>query len=226
MTSELLLLAARTYVAAREPASAERVLRRAIEAEPALLPAYAMLGQVYLSQGHLSEALEEFDALAKRHSKPVSALTMAGMILQAQGNLPEARRRFERVIALDSRAAVAANNLAWMYAESGERLEEALRLARSAAEVLPDSPEVLDTLGWVYYRTDVPALAVQALTLCVQKAPRNASCHYHLGLAHAKAGDAVSGRSALVRALALDRDATWANDARRAIARLDESPSQ
>lgn len=226
VTPGLLLLAARTYASASDMESAERVLRRAIDTDPTLLPAYSMLGQIYLSQKKLDQAKQEFDKLAQRESNPVGALTMSGMIWQAQGNVPEARLRFERAVAHDSRAAVAANNLAWMYAESGERLEDALRFARGAADALPNAPEVLDTLGWVYYKSDLPGLAVAPLVRAVERAPKNAEYRYHLGLAYIKSGDAVRGRESLVRALALDRDAHWASDARRAIATLDERTSQ
>jgi hypothetical protein len=49
--------------------------------------------------------------------KPIAALTMAGMIEQMQSQLPEAEQAFQRVLRLDPRAGVAANNLAWIYAE-------------------------------------------------------------------------------------------------------------
>jgi cellulose synthase operon protein C len=226
VTSGLLLLAARTYGSANDLTSAERVLRRAIDADPTLLPAYSMLGQIYLSQGKLDEARQEFDNLAKRHSNPVGALTMAGMILQAQQNAPEARLRFERAVALDPNAAVAANNLAWIYAESGQKLEDALRFARAAAEALPNAPEVLDTLGWVYYKSDMPGLAIAPLIRSIEKAPKNADYRYHLALAYAKSGDQVRGREAFTQALALAPTARWANDARRALATLGEKGSR
>src|SRR6185436_829872 len=79
---ELLLLAARTYGSAGDLDGAEKLLRRAIETDASLLPAYALLGQLYLSQRKIDQALKEFDALAQRQSNPVPALTMAGVILQ------------------------------------------------------------------------------------------------------------------------------------------------
>lgn len=223
VTTGLLLLAARTYGSVNELESAERVLRRAINVDPTLLSAYSMLGQIYLGWQKLDEARLEFDNLAKRQSNPVGALTMSGMILQAQGNHAEARLRFEGAMAADPRAAVAANNLAWLYAESGEKLGDALRFARTAAAVLPESPEVLDTLGWVYYKSEMPALAIPPLMRCVEMLPGNAEYRYHLGLAYLKAGDEVHGRESLARALALSRDAAWADEARRAIGTIDQS---
>ena len=58
---------------------------------------------------------------------------MVGMIQEARGDHDGARAQYERVLALDPHAGVAANNLAWIYAESG-RLDEALKLATIAQE--------------------------------------------------------------------------------------------
>jgi Flp pilus assembly protein TadD len=147
---------------------------------------------------------------------------MSGVILQAQGNTELARQRFERAVAVDSQAAVAANNLAWIYAEEGKNLEQAVRLAVAASQALPEAPEVLDTLGWVYYKNNLPALAVPPLVRAVEKSPENPKYNYHLGLAYEKAGDVTRSRQLLTKALSLKADFSGADDAKRALARLDE----
>ena len=53
--------------------------------------AYELLGRMYLSQQRLDEALAEFDALSKRHPRPVQAHTLAGVILEAQNKPEDAR---------------------------------------------------------------------------------------------------------------------------------------
>jgi Flp pilus assembly protein TadD len=151
---------------------------------------------------------------------------MSGMILQAQGNTAKAKQRFERAVAIDPQAAVAANNLAWIYAESSENLEQAVRLAETASQALSDAPEVLDTLGWVYYKNNQPALAVPPLVRAVQKAPDNPLYRYHLGLAYEKAGDMIQSRQSLTKALDLRSDFAGADEARRALTRVSERVSQ
>ena len=58
---ELLLLAANTYVALKDQAAAEKVLRAAIAADPSRNEPYAMLGSIYLNQQKLDEAFREFE---------------------------------------------------------------------------------------------------------------------------------------------------------------------
>jgi tetratricopeptide (TPR) repeat protein len=174
-----------------------------------------MLGQIYMSQKKLDQARAEFEALATRQAKPVGPLTMVAMIHQAQGNSSAAKKRYEEVLALDDRATVAANNLAWMHAEEGGDLELALKLAQTATSSAPDVPEVMDTLGWVYYKKGQAQLAIPVFERCVEKAPTSALYRYHLGLALLKIGDTAKGRAALQRALELNPDQTTSNEIRR-----------
>jgi Flp pilus assembly protein TadD len=183
---------------------------------------YGALGQIYAKQGRLPEALVEFEALAQRDPKPVAALTLAGIIMERQGNKAGAQQRFERVIQLDSNAPVAANNLAWLYAENGGNLDVALQLAQTAKRQLPNSPEVNDTLGFIYYKKNLPALALPPLQSSVEKDPSNAEYHYHLGLAYSRAGDKAKASESLTRALTLKPDFAGAQDARSVLASLKD----
>jgi Flp pilus assembly protein TadD len=152
--------------------------------------------------------------LAQRDPKPVAALTLVGMILDSQGNTAAAQKKFERVMQLDSEAPVAANNLAWIYAENGGNLDVALQLAQTAKRKLPELAEVNDTLGYIYYKKNLPALALPPLRASVEKDPANAGFHYHLGLAYAQAGESALARQSLTKALSLKLDEKGAQDAR------------
>jgi Tfp pilus assembly protein PilF len=179
-----------------------------------------MLGQLYVTQNRLDQAITEFEAMAKRQPRSVGAPTMVAMILQLQGKNAEAQRRYESVIQIDPRAPVAANNLAWMYAEGGGNLDVALQLAQVAKEQLPDVPEVNDTLGYVYLKKNLANLAVAPLQLATEKDPQNPTYRYRLGLAYAGMGDKTSARRELERALKTRPDFPEAADARKALAAL------
>jgi Flp pilus assembly protein TadD len=215
-----LLLAAQTYAAVGDLQKSEQALRKTIEIDAASFQAYGMLGHLYLRQGRLAEALKEFDELSRRGDRPVQAHTLAGIILTMQKSEPDARKRYEQALAIDPEAPVAANNLAWMLAETGGNLDVALQLAQTAARRLPDHPAVQDTVGWIYYKKGMASLAVPQFKKSVEKEPGNPVYHYHLGLAHAKAGDSPSARVALQQALALKPTFGGAEEARQLLASL------
>jgi predicted Zn-dependent protease len=198
---ELLMLAARVYGNQRDYAKAETALRRAIEKNPAMSQAYTMLAGILVSSGKLDAARNEFDRIAQRDPKNIAAQTMSAMILQSQNKTAEAKKRYETIVASDSAAAVAANNLAWMYAEEGDKLDEALRLAQGASARMPDSPEVQDTIGWIYLKKDLPSLAIPAFEKSVEKSPDNAVYLYHLALALDKSGNSQRAREVAQRAV-------------------------
>ncbi len=212
-TAPLLALAARTYAASGDLAAAERFLRQSIERDPMYFASYQALGQLYIVQGKLDAALAEFNAVAQRSPKSVAAWTMAGIILQTKGDIVAARGRFERVMQIDPEAAVAANNLAWIYVENEGNLDVALNLAQTAQRRLPDVAAVNDTLGFIYYKKNLASLAISALKVAAEKEPGNAQVQYHLGLAYTSAGDTARAKQSLSRALSLKLDD---DDAQRA----------
>jgi len=218
--SSVLVLAARTWASAGDHAKAEEFLRRAINADATNFDAYQQLASLYVSQKRLDAALAQYDRLAARQPGAVGPPTMAGLVLQAQGKEDEARQRYERLVEAAPRAAVASNNLAWMYASRGEQLDRALQLAQAAVAELPDHPEVNDTLGFVYLRKQLPSLAIPPLRLAVEKKPGEPMFHYHLGLAFAQTGDKVAARRSLEQALKLRPDFEGADEARRLLQTL------
>lgn len=202
----LLLLASRVFVATNDPAKAEQSLRRVIELAPADSTAYSMLGQLYISQKKLTEAQAEFDVVAKRNPRNVGARTLSAVIAQMSNSLEDAKKRYREILELDPAAVVAGNNLAWIYAEEGRDLDEALRLAQQAARQAPDNADIKDTIGWIYYRKELPLLALPLFEENVTKVPGNPTYHYHLGLAHAKNGNVEEARRAVASALKLKPD--------------------
>ena len=211
----LVILAARTYAAAGDDARAEASLKKAVENDPANLEACTLLGQLYLSQRRLDQALKEFDQLSKLQPRPAGAHTMVGIVLEAQGKPEEARKRYEAALAADPAAAVAANNLAWLTAESGGNLDVALQLAQTAKQRLPHQPQVDDTLGWIYYKRGLPKLALPPLELAVRRLPQNPVYRFHLGLAYLKCGEVEKGRASLSQALKLNPNFRGAAEARK-----------
>jgi tetratricopeptide (TPR) repeat protein len=150
---------------------------------------------------------------------------MVAMILESRGDRAGARAEYERVMAANPRSGVAANNLAWIYAEEG-KLDEALKLATIAQESMRKRPEAEDTLGWVYYKKGLAEHAVAAFERAIATSPGNPVYLYHLGLAQAKAGKVEQARAALRRALALKADFSGAAEARKALAELQQGTSE
>jgi Tfp pilus assembly protein PilF len=216
----LLILAARTYGAGGDTERMIATLRLAIQADAASTTARALLGQVFAAQGKPKEALAEFERVIERDPRSVTAQTMVGFLLESLGRKAEAEQRYRRVLELDGRSGVAANNLAWLVLDRGGNLDEALQLAQVAKEAMPEAPDVNDTLAWVYYRRDLPNMALPPMRLALERAPGNPTYHHHAGLIFLKAGDIEAARTSFEAALKLDPKFSEANETREELSRL------
>ena len=219
-SGDFLLMAGRAYATAGNLPKAEETLRQAIEAQPERLEAYGLLGSVYVAEHHLADAEDQFRRITTENPRSEAAGTMLGMILEDERKVPAAEKQYKAVLAADGQAAVAANNLAWIYVASNRNLDEALALAQTAVRRLPDEPHVNDTLGWVYYRKNEASEAVRYLEISAQKGPTDPSSFYHLGMAYFERGDLDRARKALQQALSFKVEFDGAAEARKTLAAI------
>jgi tetratricopeptide (TPR) repeat protein len=216
----LLLLAANAHASSSSFARAETLLLSVLTTDTTNLTAYSLLGRVYLAQRKLDEAKAQFTKLAERPDRRVPALTLVGIIEMLQNRPREAQQTFERVMTVDPKAGVAANNLAWLYLENGGSAVAALQLAETARTVLPNAPQVHDTLGWAHYKNGSTTQAISALRHSLDLDPKSATTVYHLALAYERSGDQREARAAMTRYLELDPSSDRSADVKRRLQSL------
>ena len=213
-------LAARAYALVGDVTRTEQALRKTLELDAGNAQAFGMLGDIFGMRGKIDEATHEFELWAEHQPKSIAAQTMVALLLEKQHKLADAKRRYERILEIDPHAAIAANNLAWLYAEAGGNLDLATDLAQRAKSQVPDQPAFNDTLGWIYYKKDLVEQAVPLFTQAIEKDGDTPLYHYHLGMAYAKQGEDSRAIASLKRALTLGAKFDEADEARRVVAEL------
>jgi tetratricopeptide (TPR) repeat protein len=68
-----------------------------------------------------------------------------------------------------------------MFADRGERLDEAVDLLQQALKIEPGNPSFLDSLGWALFKQGRLEQADAPLTEAAAKSPANSVIHDHLG---------------------------------------------
>lgn len=99
---------------------------------------------------------------------------------------------------------LAVNNLAFLVAEQGgsdKEMDEALKMAQKAVDRFPDEPNIVDTLGWIYYRRGEYEKAYGQFQKLLEKEVDNPVLNYHLGMVLYKQGRRVEAREYLEKAL-------------------------
>lgn len=218
------VLKGRVYWGAGETDRAEREFRRAVELDPGDYHAYVLLGQLMMSEHKMAEAVREADALVAANPQFPAGYLLRGMYKNASRQPQDAIDDYRKALQLfpedNAGYAAAANNLAWILAEQGEKLTEALTLAQKARQIDPQNAHYADTLGWVYYKMGNYTLAVDQFEYSVNQGQTQPQHYYRLGMAYFKKGDANHARQSLRKALELSKDFDGAAEARQTLAEL------
>ena len=103
---------------------------------------------------------------------------------------------YENSLSTDPENMTVLNNLAYIYSERfPERIDRAIELAQKAVSLSPDNPDIIDTLGWAYFRKNRFDQAIRFLDQSLALRPDSPVVLYHLGVSHLCDGDQASGQA-------------------------------
>ncbi len=160
------------------------------------------MGSVYQMKGDYRNAATFFrQAYDLTPSDITVGLSLAAALSQG-GNAGEARSVYQKILKEHPDNASALNNLAFLLADTGGDLQEALRLAKQALDKAPAEPGYSDTIGYIYLKQGLHDNAVRTFANLAKKYPKVAPFRYHLGLALYEKGDKAAAMKELQAALA------------------------
>jgi tetratricopeptide (TPR) repeat protein len=162
---------------------------------------YLRIGETYRRKGDFTSsivALQKSRAILPDNAVVLSTLAL---VLEVAGRWSEARQVYEVILKLDPANGVVLNNLAFLLAEHGGDLDDALTKAQRAKQLLPNLTEVSDTLGWIYLKKNLTDNAIDIFKDLVNKVPGQAVFRYHLGMAYSQKGDKTRALKELQDAL-------------------------
>ena len=95
--------------------------------------------------------------LIEKNPKHTPTYMLLALAYERKNQFKDAVETYRKILNYSPRFAPAANNLAWLIAEkvNGD-LDEALRFAQIAKEILPKQSSVSDTLGWIHFKRKKP----------------------------------------------------------------------
>ncbi len=196
-SSTLMEIAGRLYAEHGWYADATRCLQSSLRMDPQRKSAAAVLAQTFAAEGNLRAAAES----ATRSGGDSGAL-LAGVQAEERNDVQGAIDNYERALQEGDHTGVAANNLAWLYAQRGTNLERALALAEAARSAAPENPAVLDTVGVVRLRLRRFSDAIAVLESARQIAGSRksdpellAKINEHLAEAYLRAGKTDAAQS-------------------------------
>jgi tetratricopeptide (TPR) repeat protein len=165
---------------------------------------------VWLRLGVMQRGLHQYDAALASFQQAATAdphnsapILDEAMLLESLGKRKDAMAAYNKVLGIDPDNPLAMNNVAFLNAQDGQNLEQAKTLAEKAKQRFPNSPDISDTLGFVYYKKDLNAEALQIFKDLVASHGDNPTFHLHLAMALEKSGDKHGAREEAQKALQL-----------------------
>ena len=150
------------------------------------------------------ESIKKAQSLAPNDAG--AALQLA-MTLEAQGKAGEAKTYYETVLKIQPDNIVALNNLAFMMAEDGKDLDQALTMAQKARQSYTKNDRLVleldDTLGWIYYRKNLSDNSIRIYQDLLKKQPERPEFRYRMAMAQYQKGDKGGARTNAQDALKL-----------------------
>ena len=178
----------------------ELILKQAVKEDPEDLDVHNLLGQFYFQQRKFDKALEQFKLILEKDSKYKMAKLFIGLVYDEQGLRPQAIKVFKEILAVQPDDADALNALGYIYAESGENLDEAQSLILKALKIDAKNGAYVDSLGWVYFKKGDFKKAREKLEEAIFLT-QDPIIFDHLGDTYLKLGDKSKAKEAWQKAL-------------------------
>jgi tetratricopeptide (TPR) repeat protein len=218
-SSSLHVLLGEIYLDAGDVKHAEVAYRKALELDSEEANAQLGLAILMRDRGELEPALELLRSATERSPTGNHYFLTAG-VLEQLGRGNEAIDALRLAVKADPGHTAALNNLAWLLAEQGTHLDEALEVAERAMR-LAGTASAYDTLGWVRYKRGEYLQAERMFKQAIQR-QAHPGYFYRLGLALEQSGKTPGALEAFEKALQINSQFAQAEEARTAVARLSQ----
>jgi tetratricopeptide (TPR) repeat protein len=181
-----------------------KLLEDGVAANPGSREYLVGLADLYADQKRTDDAVRLLEQARKTFGDDETLALRVASAYESGGRLDMAEREFRRLLAEDPLNANAMNSLAYMLAERGLRLPEAIELAQRALKVEPGNPAYLDTLAWALFKSGKAADAAEPMARAAAALAGSSVIQDHHGDVLMATGKADAAVAAWERALAGD----------------------
>ena len=190
---------------------AEEYLAKATQEGDRIDKAYFVLAKVKLTFGEKDKAIELMKKAIEINGNEERYYLVLGLIYEKDGNPDQAITLYEQgcsSIKNKRKTIPLLNNSALLYLKKDDT-KKAISYASRALKLSPGDPNVLDTIGWVYFNMKEYDKAAAYLEKATENVDNFALFHYHLGLTYYNIGRLKEAENELEVALSNGKNATW-----------------
>jgi len=196
-STDLQLAYGNLNVRMRHYEKAEEIFRNLVAKAPTSVDYLKLLAETYRYSGKIDESLQTLDKVSKLVPKDAAPLLEMASIYERTGRLEKLEALYRQILTIEPDRAVALNNLAFIMADSGKDLDQALGYVQRAKQLTPNDPDVSDTLGLVYIKKGLSDEAIRIFNGLLSKQPNHVTWRYHLALAYQLSGQRLKAKQEL-----------------------------
>ena len=136
---------------------------------PHKVRAYLAQGEILASEKRYAEGMEVYSRALIQKPDDSDLLYARALMAEKVDRIDITESDLLKLLSAEPENANALNALGYTLADRTERLEEARDYIKRAAELVPDDPAILDSLGWVSYRLGNMQDALKWLSMAFAK---------------------------------------------------------
>ena len=131
--------------------------------------AYLAQGEILRSQQRYQDAFDMYSRALSHNRKDINLLYARALIAEKVDRVDVAESDLLKILSMEPKNSDALNALGYTLADKTERYQEAKEYIQKAAELVPDDPAIMDSLGWVNYRLGKLQEALKWLSMAFEK---------------------------------------------------------
>ena len=197
---------------------AVKLLRELVAVRKDSPDALISLGEILRKHERFTEAAEIYDAalarIGKIDGRHWALFYSRGISLERSKQWGRAEKDFLRALELEPEQPYVLNYLGYSWVEQGIHLDKARSMIEKAVSLRPNDGYIVDSLGWVLFRTGAYKEAAAQLERAVELRPDDVTINDHLGDALWRVGREPEARFQWQRALNLATDDKAKDDIR------------
>ncbi|MCD4755479.1 MAG: tetratricopeptide repeat protein [Deltaproteobacteria bacterium] len=193
----------KTLVLKGDLEKAAEAFSKATDLAPKWPQPYRGLGEVYLRQGKISEALAKVEELYNKSPSLAAGMNLA-VLYEYKGQYNDAIKTYRALLEKYGESPIILNNLAYLYAEHSENskdLEKARDMVAQALAQEPDNASFLDTAAWIEYKLGKFNSAWSYLQDALSKSPEMGIVQLHASIVAHKLGQTEQALDYLEKAI-------------------------
>lgn len=218
---ELHILLAKLYFVKKDMDKAESKFKEILQMQPDNAEAYLLLTGIYNQAGNKTAVLSTLQDGHKNVKGNIKLSLGLARLYEGDKNYSDAVSVYEDILIYAPNNVVAINNLASILSDRFTD-EKSMVRAKELADKLKEAkqPVILDTVGWVYYKTKNYTEAVETLKKVVAAEPEINIFNYHLGMAYLAVNDNANAKTLLEKSLSDDKNFDGKAEAEKALKSL------